>query len=300
MANQGVYGFERIDAGLPFIPLSARRVLDALGRKLSLEGWLSLSLEERRRIISAGAGEQVDASAVTIVDRANPAPTATQPLPEPDAASPPQALTAVLGSSRSLDEARWSKLQPLDRYVLAKSAARPERLALAFDAIVGVPLSHLRSTGEATMVDVGGKDESARRAVASVRLRTTRSVVEAVITGASSKGDVIAAARIAGILGSKRTAELIPLCHPVRTTRASVDIEADPERGELRIRATVEAVDRTGVEMEAMVAASVASLTIYDMIKSADRWVTIDGLRLDSKSGGKSGDLTRPADRGGS
>jgi cyclic pyranopterin phosphate synthase len=124
--------------------------------------------------------------------------------------------------------------------------------------------------------------------------------VQTVLGGAAPKGDVLAAARIAGILAAKRTAELIPLCHPVRTTRAAVEFEADVEQGEVRVRATIEAVDRTGVEMEALVAAGVASLTLYDMIKSADRWATIDGLRLDSKSGGKSGDVQRPPERGGS
>jgi len=184
--------------------------------------------------------------------------------------------------------------------VLVKSSEKPERLALAYDAIVAAPFTHLTNAGDATMVDVGAKNESRRRAVASACVRTTRPVLEAVLTGAAPKGDVLAAARIAGILAAKRTAELIPLCHPVRTTRASVDFEADAKHEELRIRATIEAVDRTGVEMEAMVAVSVASLTVYDMIKSADRWATIAMLRLDSKSGGKSGDVTRPPERGAS
>jgi cyclic pyranopterin phosphate synthase len=275
-------------------------VLDALGRKLSLEGWLSLSLEDRSRVIRAGAGEHVDPSAAAIVDRATPAPSSLPVRREPEASSPPRELASALGPTRPLDDARWRALHPLDRYVLVKCTAKPERLMVAYDAIVGAPLTHLTRAGDARMVDVGAKGESARRAVASACVRTTPGVVETVVTGAAPKGDVLAAARIAGILAAKRTAELIPLCHPVRTTRASVDFEADAERGELRIRATIEAIDRTGVEMEAMVAASVASLTLYDMIKSADRWATIEALRLDSKSGGKSGDLARPRERGGS
>jgi cyclic pyranopterin phosphate synthase len=147
------------------------------------------------------------------------------------------------------------------------------------------------------MVDVAGKDESRRRAVASACVRTTGEVIDAVVSGRVAKGDVLAAARVAGILAAKRTAELVPLCHPVRTTSAAIEFESDVARGELRVRATVEAVDRTGVEMEAMVAASVASLTVYDMIKSADRWAAIDRLRLDEKSGGKSGDVSRPPER---
>jgi cyclic pyranopterin phosphate synthase len=206
----------------------------------------------------------------------------------------------MLGASRPLDKARWRDLHPLDRYVLVKYSAKPERLALAYDAVVAPTLTHVSSSGEAHMVDVGAKVESARRAVASACVRTTPGVVQTVLSGAASKGDVLAAARIAGILAAKRTSALIPLCHPVRTTRAAVDFEAIVEQGEVRVRATVEAVDRTGVEMEALVAAGVASLTLYDMIKSADRWATIDALRLDSKSGGKSGDIERPPDRGGS
>ncbi|MDP9033198.1 MAG: cyclic pyranopterin monophosphate synthase MoaC [Myxococcota bacterium] len=149
------------------------------------------------------------------------------------------------------------------------------------------------------MVDVQHKGETARRAVATACLRTTPEVVHAITAGRVAKGDVLAAARIAGLLAAKRTPELIPLCHPVRTTHAAIEFEADAQRGELRVRATVEAVDRTGVEMEAMVATTVASLTLYDMIKSADRWATIEAVRLESKAGGKSGQCSRPATRGG-
>jgi cyclic pyranopterin phosphate synthase len=121
--------------------------------------------------------------------------------------------------------------------------------------------------------------------------------VEAVAAGAVAKGDVLAVARVAGIQAAKKTPDLVPLCHPVRTTRVSVDLELDAAAGEVRVRATVEAVDRTGVEMEAMTAASVASLTVYDMIKAVDRWATIDGVRLEEKNGGKSGDVRRPPGR---
>jgi cyclic pyranopterin phosphate synthase len=299
MANPGVYPFERIDQALPYMPLAARRVLDLLGRKLSLDGWLSLSLEDRHRVVGAGTGEQVDLTAATVVDQANPAAAATRGQAEPDATRPPPELSAALGSARQLDEKRWRALHALDRYALVKCLSNPDKLLLAYDHIVGMPLTHLTPKGEARMVDVGRKAESARRAVASARVRTTPAVIEAIATSTAGKGDVLAAARIAGILAGKRTAELIPLCHPVRTTLAAVDFELDVERAELRVRATIEAVDRTGVEMEAMVAASVASLTVYDMVKSTDRWATIDAVRLDAKSGGKSGDVRRPPERGG-
>jgi molybdenum cofactor biosynthesis protein MoaC len=295
--TQAVYGFEAIDESLPFLPLAARRVLDRLGRKLSLEGWVSLPLERRRQIVQAGAGEAVAPEAAAALEGAVPAAVEVEPLPEPDRSSVPEALRAALAAlapSRALADARWRELRPLDRYALAKSTGKPEKLGRAFDAIAGVRLTHLTGSGAAHMVDVGSKTATARRAVASAVVRTTPQVIEAIAGGALAKGDVLGAARIAGILASKRTPELIPLCHPVQTTSAAVDFEADAPRGELRVKATVEAMDRTGVEMEAMVAASVASLTVYDMVKSADRWAAIEAVRLEEKSGGKSGPVRRP------
>jgi cyclic pyranopterin phosphate synthase len=294
---QGVYEFEQIDDTLPYMPLAARRVLDRLGRKLSLDGWLSLELDDRRRVVAAGTKATVDESALVVLDAVRPPPDRIPPEPEPDETEPPARLVAALGASRPLDVAKWRSLRALDRYALAKCAARPEKLTRAYDEIAGVVLSHLGGSGEAHMVDVGRKPETARRAVATAHVATTRAVVEAIATGSAAKGDVLAAARVAGILASKRTAELVPLCHPVRTTHAAIDFELDAARGEIRLRAVVEAVDRTGVEMEAMVAASVASLTVYDMIKSADRWASIGAVRLETKSGGKSGDVTRPVER---
>jgi len=297
MPDEGVYGFEAIDETLPYLPLAARRVLDTLGRKLSLEGWLSLGIEDRRRIVQAGAGDAVDASATAVLDRAAPGPARIDRVPEPDRGSPPPDVVRALGPSRPIDEARWQALRPLDRYAFAKCAAKPEKLARAYDEIVPAGgLTHIGSGGQARMVDVGAKASAARRAVASATVRTTSAVIQAIATGGVAKGDVLAVARVAGILAAKRTPDLVPLCHPVQTTSVAIDFEPDTTRGELRIRATVEAVDRTGVEMEAMVAASVSSLTVYDMIKSADRWATIAAVRLELKSGGKSGSVVRPPD----
>jgi cyclic pyranopterin phosphate synthase len=297
MPTTGVYAFEEIDEALLLVPLAARRVLDALGRKLSLEGWLSLPLDDRRRVVLAGASERVDMGVAGLLDRAAPGSLRIPPLQEPDAETMPTAIGLALGPSRPLDDARWQLLRPLDRYALAKYAAKPEKLAKAYAEILDVTLTHLTRAGEAHMVDVSEKKETLRRACATACVRTTREVILAIASGRVPKGDVLAAARVAAILAAKRTPELVPLCHPVRTTSASVEFEKDTERGELRVRATVEAVDRTGVEMEAMVAASVASLTVYDMIKSADRWATIDGVRLEEKSGGKSGEVSRPPER---
>ncbi len=293
-----IYEFEGLDDTLPYVPMAARRLLDVAGRKLSLAGWQSLRAEARWDAARAGAGERVLLQAAALFDTANPSATPIPPVSDPSAVWPPAELVNALGPARPLDEARWQGISALDRYVLVKSAGKPEKLARAYDEIVRpVSFSHLTVAGAAHMVDVGGKDVTSRRAVASAWVRTTREVVEAVVGGRAAKGDVLGAARIAGILAAKRTPELIPLCHPVQTTRATVDFEPEPEAGRIRITATVEAVDRTGVEMEAMVAATVASLTVYDMIKSADRWATIDAVQLETKSGGKSGDQFRPTGR---
>jgi cyclic pyranopterin monophosphate synthase len=295
----GVYTFEAIDDSLPYIPLAGRRVLDAVGRKVSLEAWVSMPVEDRRRLVDAGAGDVVDDSVVTVLDGVTRKAAPIPPEPEPDPAHVPPSLAGALGPSQPLDPTRWRALRALDRYALVKYAGKPEKLARAYEEIIGAPspLSHLDEHGAARMVDVGGKAETTRGAVATARVWTDRTVIEAIGTGGSSKGDVLAAARIAGILASKRTFELIPLCHPVRTTSVAIDFELDAGAGEIRVRATVEAVDRTGVEMEAMVAASIASLTIYDMIKSADRWTSIESVRLEAKHGGKSGDVKRPGER---
>ncbi len=156
----------------------------------------------------------------------------------------------------------------------------------------GAPLSsHLNEAGEAHMVDVGLKPPTLRRARAEADVALAPETLERLRRGDAPKGDVLAAARIAGIQAAKRTAELIPLCHPVALTRVELALELG-ERG-VRVVATAEAFDRTGVEMEAMVAASVAALTLYDMLKGIERGITYS-VRLLEKSGGRSG-TWRPA-----
>ena len=143
------------------------------------------------------------------------------------------------------------------------------------------------------MVDVGTKPITARRAVASATVRMRPEVLQTLIDLGGPKGDAFAVARLAGIGAAKRTAELIPLCHPVRLVRCTVDIVSDRALPGVRVRATARAVDRTGVEMEAMVAASVAALTVYDMVNGVERGVEIDAVRLEAKSGGRSGDWVK-------
>ena len=139
------------------------------------------------------------------------------------------------------------------------------------------------------MVDVSSKPETAREAVALAIVRMRPATLRSVQRGDAPKGDVLGVARTAGILAAKRTPELIPLCHPLRLTRVDVSVDARPRRGELAIEARVSTVDKTGVEMEALTAAGVAALTIYDMVKALEKGVTITRLRLLEKSGGKSG-----------
>ena len=153
------------------------------------------------------------------------------------------------------------------------------------------PLTHLNQKGEAHIVDVGGKDITARRAVARATLEAKPATVEAIAGGTLKKGDALAVARIAGIMAAKKTSELIPLCHPIALNKVEVDITADGAT--ITILATAETNDRTGVEMEAMTAASVAALTIYDMGKGIDRGMRITTVELVEKSGGKSGDFRR-------
>lgn len=150
-------------------------------------------------------------------------------------------------------------------------------------------LSHLDDSGAARMVDVSAKDATERQAAAEAIIVLSQEAYDAAIGGSGPKGDVLAAARIAGIMAAKKTSDLIPLCHPIAITKASVDFEPLAERSAVRILATVKTLGQTGVEMEALTAASIAALTIYDMVKAVDRGAVIEAVRLVSKSGGKSG-----------
>ncbi|MEE9275154.1 MAG: cyclic pyranopterin monophosphate synthase MoaC [bacterium] len=160
-------------------------------------------------------------------------------------------------------------------------------------------LSHIDESGRARMVEVGGKPETAREAVARGRIEMKSETLRLILEGGLPKGDVLGTARVAGVLGAKNCAGLIPMCHPLRLT--SVEVLFEPGEGgeggeggeSLEIEATVRAMDRTGVEMEALTAVSVAALTVYDMCKAVDREMTISEVRLLKKTGGKSGDFIR-------
>jgi cyclic pyranopterin phosphate synthase len=158
-------------------------------------------------------------------------------------------------------------------------------------------LTHLDARGAARMVDVTDKVPSVREATAEAVIVLSREAFEAVVSGGAKKGDVLAAARIAGIMAAKKTSDLIPLCHPIPLSKASIEFEPEVRRSALRIRATVKTKAETGVEMEALVAVSIAALTVYDMIKAVDRGADIESIRLLAKSGGKSGNYQAASSR---
>jgi cyclic pyranopterin phosphate synthase len=157
-------------------------------------------------------------------------------------------------------------------------------------------LTHFNARGEAHMVDVGGKDVTHRVAEAEGRILMNPETLKLIQQGRHKKGDVLAIAQLAGIMGAKRTADLVPLCHPISLTRVEVELIAEPEKGAIRATARTETHGQTGVEMEALTAVQVALLTVYDMCKAVDRGMVMQGIRLISKSGGRSGTWKRPDD----
>lgn len=154
-------------------------------------------------------------------------------------------------------------------------------------------LTHINERGEAHMVDVGGKDRSHRVAVAEGRIRMAAATLEALVAGDLKKGDALATARIAGIMAAKRTADVVPLCHPLALSHVEVTLTPEPEAGAVHCSVRAETRERTGVEMEALNAVQAALLTVYDMCKALDRGMTIDGVGLVYKAGGRSGEWRR-------
>jgi cyclic pyranopterin phosphate synthase len=161
------------------------------------------------------------------------------------------------------------------------------------DSLPPGALTHFDASGKAAMVDVTDKAVTDRTATAQVRVVMQPATLALIRAGTAEKGDVLGTARLAGIMAAKRTADLIPLCHPLPITRVTVDLTPDPAASAVEITATVRTAGRTGVEMEALTAASVAALTVYDMCKAVDRGMRIDALRVTHKAGGKSGEFSQ-------
>lgn len=292
-----IYRLDEVDESLELLPMAARRALDRAGQKLSLKGWQSLTLEHRRRVIDAGSANLVDVGAIgSHIAAATPSAESIDPIEDPPGDEVPRAVSKALGPARPIPTSTWSALKPLDRYVLSKVAEgqKEKRINDAYNEIIGHSgfSSHLAPSGGVRMVDVTHKEVTLRVAKARSFVKMNRDAFERLRRAEAPKGDVLAVARIAGIMAAKRTSELIPLCHPVSLTRVTVELELDDRERAVTIDATAEALDRTGVEMEAMMAASVAALTVYDMLKSVDRGMVIGNTRVLLKSGGRSGDFT--------
>jgi cyclic pyranopterin monophosphate synthase len=281
-----LFAFDDADERLDLLPMAARRALDVSGLKLSLESWRSLDMETRRLLVEYGALDEVPREEV----QARVGQLAKE-LPVPPAPNAAEVMSR-LGDARPLPAALWRSLSALERYVLSK-VAHDERIEKAYDEIVGarVASTHLDAKGNVHMVDVGSKAATERSAVAETRVELSEEAMTRLVNGTSKKGDVLATVRLAGILAAKKTSDIVPLCHPLSLTHVSIDVEL--EEHHVRITAKVATHDRTGVEMEAMTAASVAALTLYDMLKAYDRGMQIGPTRLLEKSGGKSGDFRR-------
>jgi cyclic pyranopterin monophosphate synthase len=299
-SRTGVFGFEEVTEDLEWLPLAARRALDASGAALSLATWQTLDLETRWRFVAFGNEETVPVERVQSELGRLGDWSVCETWHEPPQPSPE--LLLLVPRFRDALAREWARLGGLERYALAKMAAsgrrsaeeRARRVDEACAALL-MGLTHLDARGAARMVDIHDKAPTTRTATASARLIMQPTTVALLRDGQPKKGDVFAAARIAGIQAAKRTAELIPLCHTIALRGVEVELELHPELPGVRIVARVKTVDRTGVEMEALVACSIAGLTLYDMLKSVDRTMVLEGVQLDEKRGGRSGDFVRGA-----
>jgi len=315
-----VFGFEEINGALPLPPCAARRALEVVGLRLSFTAWETLPLDERRALVALGSADDVDHEAVkAVLVAAEPEPSPTQRADESRLHAPSERLLAALGTlgeQHMVSDATWSALSMLERYALQGAASvggrAPQaygKLRAAYDEIViperaseagAAGLTHLSPSGAARMVGVGHKPVIQRQARATARVRMLPETAARVSAASGPKGDVLAVARVAGIMAAKRTPDLIPLCHGIALSQVTVDFAVDVEAGRVTVEATAEANDRTGVEMEAMVAASVAALTVYDMLKAVERGIVIEQIVLLEKSGGRSGHYRRPSPEAGS
>lgn len=300
----GILGFEDVSRELEWMPLAARRALDAAGTVLRLSAWQTLPLSARWSLIELGAPASVRADEVIAllagVETSGGAVWT-------EGVEPSLGLLELVGARRAEVSAAYSALSGLERYALEKIGSSPRRseaerrmrVAEAFDWMQAVHgeapsrLTHVDEQGRVRMVDVSEKEASSRFARASARLRMQAATLQLVRDGATKKGDVLATARLAGIQAAKRTWELIPLCHAIALSGVELELALDDTLPGIRVEARARTVERTGVEMEALVAVSVAGLTLYDMLKAVDRGMVLEQVQLEEKSGGRLGDFKR-------
>jgi cyclic pyranopterin phosphate synthase len=292
-----VYAFEEIDESFKLLPLAARRALDGARAKISLSTWQQLPHGVKSEFVQLGSARVLNVGAVLhLLERSGAEPEPIEAA-EPSEHQVPESVLSMLTRGQLLGVGTWSALTPLDRYALTKVASRgrSERFARAYAEIVGSSglSSHLGKTGDVRMVDVSTKEPTLRRALAESAVSMNEEAFAALEGRHAEKGDVLATARIAGIMAAKKTADLIPLCHPLSLSHCEVQLELWPSERRVVVTARVEVIARTGVEMEAMLAATTAALTIYDMLKGVDRAMLVGPTRLLEKSGGKSGDFRR-------
>lgn len=299
-----VYKFEGPEAGDSLMSLSARRALDRAGLKLSLPSYQALPLETRRSLSELGEAPLVDERAVSELLKGATTESLDK-IPEPSPSVAPDHLLEALGPERPLAPKVWQSLSPLDRYALVKCEARGRarsdlsRLHLAYEEIVGATAisTHLGHDGALRMVRITDKPETKRRAVAESFVTMSEVAFSALERNDAPKGNVLEVARLAGIMGAKKTSDWIPLCHPLALSHVNISFSpAENRKNTLRILCETEVRAGTGVEMEAMVGASAAALTIYDMLKGIDRAMTLGPTRLISKSGGQSDFFVRAED----
>jgi cyclic pyranopterin phosphate synthase len=276
--NVPLYDSEGEKRDLGAMPIAARRALMIAGEILTAEGWKSLTLGDRRSVVMEGAKPAIDRAKIQdITHKANPPSDWGDAVTDPPVDDVPASLLAKLGDERPLELARWAALRPLDRFafVLIADEGPDDRLARFYDGLFrkDEPRPQAASSGHFRMV-------STHRAVASARVQMRVESLALFLGSETTPEAVFAMARIAGIQAGKHASQFLPMCYPSPITKVDVICQADYASGSILIKATVDAVERSGVDTEAMVAATVAALTIVDFAKQTDRGVAVTDVQL--------------------
>ena len=279
--NIQLYDSEGEKRDLGVMPLAARRALMIAGELLTPEGWKSLTLADRRTVVVEGCKATLDRAKVQdVTHKANPPSDWGDAVTDPPVDEVPADLLERLGADRPLENTQWAELRPLDRFVfvLVLKEGPPERLSRFYDGLFRRPepvvaVAAAAGAGHFRMV-------STHRAVASARVQMRPESLALFLGGENTPDQMFAMARIAGIQAGKHASQLLPLCYPSPITRVEVVCHADYGTGSIVIRATVDAVEKSGVDTEAMVAATIAALTLVDFAKHVDRHVMVTDVQL--------------------